>query len=98
MIVGTIRIELHIPGSTSLKAKRSVLNRIKERLKSRFNASVAEVEYQDLWQRAVLGVAVVGIEKGVIDGVISRIVSGVEAETRVEIIDLETRFHRLNGD
>jgi uncharacterized protein YlxP (DUF503 family) len=98
LIVGTIRIELHIPGSTSLKAKRSVLNRIKERLKSRFNASVAEVDHQDLWQRAVLGVAIVGIEKKVLDGVISRIISGVETETRVEIIDLETRFHRLSGD
>jgi uncharacterized protein YlxP (DUF503 family) len=62
LIVGIALIELHIPGSSSLKAKRSVLNRIKERVKNRFNASVAEVDYQDLWQRAAIGVAVVGIE------------------------------------
>ncbi|KPJ61407.1 MAG: hypothetical protein AMJ46_01595 [Latescibacteria bacterium DG_63] len=95
MIVGTVRIELHIPGSTSLKAKRSVLNRIKERLKSRFNASVAEVDHQDLWQRAALGVAIVGVEKRVLDSMLSRIISVVETETRVEIIGLYTRFHRL---
>jgi uncharacterized protein YlxP (DUF503 family) len=94
-MVGTVRIELHIPGSTSLKGKRSVLNRIKERLKSRFNASVAEVEHQDLWQRAVLEVAVVGIEKPVLESVLSRIVRIVEAETRVELIGLDTRFHKL---
>ena len=93
MIVGTNRIELHIPGSTSLKAKRSVVNRIKERLKSRFNASVAEVDYHDLWQRAALGVVIVGVEKRVLDSVLSRIVRVVEMETRVEIIDVETRFH-----
>ncbi|UCF78845.1 MAG: DUF503 domain-containing protein [Candidatus Eiseniibacteriota bacterium] len=93
MIVGTIRIELHIPGSTSLKAKRSVVNRIKERLKSRFNASVAEVDHHDLWQRAALGVAVVGVEKRVLEGQLSRIVRVVEGEERAEIIGLETTFH-----
>lgn len=93
MIVGTIRIELHIPGSTSLKAKRSVVNRIKERLRSRFNASVAEVDHHDLWQRTALGVVIVGVEKRVLDSVLSRIVRVVETETRVEIIEMETRFH-----
>ena len=93
MIVGAIRIELHIPGSTSLKAKRSVVNRIKERLKSRFNASVAEVDHHDLWQRAALGVVIVGVEKRVIESVLSRIVRLVEAETRVEILEVETRFY-----
>lgn len=93
MIVGTAVIELHIPGSRSLKAKRSVLNRIKERLRNRFNASIAEVDYQDLWQRAVLGVAVVGIEKRVIEGVLSNMVRLVETETRAEIIRVETDFY-----
>jgi hypothetical protein len=93
LIVGTAVIELHIPGSRSLKAKRSVLNRIKERLRNRFNASIAEVDYQDLWQRAVLGVAVVGIEKRVIEGVLSNMVRLVETETRAEIIRVETDFY-----
>ena len=93
MIVGTAVIELHIPGRRSLKAKRSVLNRIKERLRNRFNASIAEVDYQDLWQRAVLGVAVVGIEKRVIEGVLSNMVRLVETETRAEIIRVETDFY-----
>jgi hypothetical protein len=93
LIVGIVLIELHIPGSTSLKAKRSVLNRIKERLKNRFNASVAEVEYQDLWQRAAIGVAVVGIEKRVVDSTLSNIVRLVETETRAEITRVQTDYY-----
>ncbi|MCX5800427.1 MAG: DUF503 domain-containing protein [Candidatus Eisenbacteria bacterium] len=93
MVVGIVLIELHIPGSTSLKAKRSVLNRIKERLKSRFNASVAEVDYQDLWQRAAIGVAVVGIEKGVVENTLSHIVRVTESETRVDVTQVQMDFY-----
>jgi uncharacterized protein len=92
LIIGTVLIELHIPGSTSLKAKRSVLNRIKERLKNRFNASVSEVDHQDLWQRAAIGVAVVGIEKRVVESTLSNIVRQVETETRIEITQVQTDF------
>jgi hypothetical protein len=92
LIIGTVLIELHIPGSTSLKAKRSVLNRIKERLKNRFNASVSEVDYQDLWQRAAIGVAIVGIEKRVVESTLSNIVRQVEMETRVEITRVQMDF------
>jgi len=93
LIIGTVLIELHIPGSTSLKAKRSVLNRIKERLKNRFNASVSEVDYQDLWQRAAIGVAIVGIEKRVVESTLSNIVRQVEMETRVEITRVQMDFY-----
>ena len=44
-------VELHIPYSQSLKDKRMVLRRVKDRLQ-KFNVAVAEVEHQDLWQRA----------------------------------------------
>lgn len=93
MVVGTILIELHIPDSRSLKAKRSVVNRIKQRLMSRFNASVAEVDYQDLWQRAALGVAIVGGEKSVVENALRKIVSVVEAEDRVDVIGVDINFH-----
>ena len=59
MFVGVVRIELHIPGASSLKGKRSVVRGLKERIRQRVHAAVAEVDHQDLWQRATLGVAVV---------------------------------------
>jgi hypothetical protein len=59
MFVGVVRVELHIPASTSLKDKRSVVRSLKDRIRERASAAVAEVDHQDLWQRAALGVAVV---------------------------------------
>jgi len=54
-----VQIELHIPSSRSLKEKRAVVKPIVEGLRSRFSLSVAEVGYQDKWQRALIGFAVV---------------------------------------
>lgn len=59
MVVGIVRVDLHLPGARSLKDKRQVVRSMKERIRERVHASVAEVEYQDLWQRAALGIAVV---------------------------------------
>ncbi len=64
MVVGIVRIELHLPASRSLKDKRQVVRGLKDRIRERVRASVAEVEYQDLWQRAALGVAVVAADGG----------------------------------
>jgi len=58
VIVALLSVELYLPMSGSLKDKRMVLRRVKDRLKA-FNVSVAEVAHQDLWQRAGLGVATV---------------------------------------
>jgi hypothetical protein len=55
MRVALLHVELHIPYSQSLKDKRMVLRRIKDRLQ-KFNVAVAEVEHQDTWQRAGLGI------------------------------------------
>jgi uncharacterized protein YlxP (DUF503 family) len=92
MVVGTMRLELHLPASDSLKAKRSVLNRVKERVRSGFNASVAEVDYQDLWQRAALGVAIVGSAPGALDNVLRDILRAVEREDRLQVLDFQIRI------
>lgn len=64
MFVGSVRIELHIPQARSLKDKRQVVRSLKDRIRQRVPAAVAEVDFQDLWQRAALGVAVVSGEAG----------------------------------
>jgi len=85
-------LQLHLPASDSLKAKRSVLNRVKERVRSRFNASVAEVDHQDLWQRATLGVAVVASAPGMLDNVLRDILRAVESEDRLQVLDFQIRI------
>lgn len=56
MPIGLLTLEIHIPDAQSLKDKRQVLRRLKDRLRARFNVAVAELEHQDLWQRARVGV------------------------------------------
>ena len=61
--VALISFEIIISGSASLKAKRSVINRVKDRIRSRYNASIAEIGYLDKWQRAALGITLISNQK-----------------------------------
>jgi uncharacterized protein YlxP (DUF503 family) len=92
MIVGLLTIELHVPGSRSLKEKRMVLRRVKDRLK-KFNVAVAEVDHQDLWQRAALAVVTVSTDQQHADrelaaasDEIERVEPGVITRTEVEFL------------
>lgn len=87
MIVGTCEIELIIYEANSLKEKRHVIKSIIERIKSRYNASVAEVDHNDLWNRAVIGVAVVSNNKRLSEEMISKIIDFIDNDERVEIIN-----------
>ena len=78
MIVGVCKVELYIPEANSLKAKRKVIKSLKDRVRKKFNVSIAEVELQDLWQRAILGVAMVSNDKKQVDAVFSKAISFME--------------------
>lgn len=67
MQVAICEIQLFIPESNSLKAKRQVLKSVIERIKARCNASVAETDHQDTWQRATVAVAIVGTTRTVLE-------------------------------
>jgi uncharacterized protein YlxP (DUF503 family) len=56
MPVGLLTLELHIPHAHSLKDKRQIVRSLKDRLRRHFNVAVAEMEYQDMWQRSIIGV------------------------------------------
>ena len=87
MFVGVVRVELHIPASSSLKDKRSVVRSLKDRIRERASAAVAEVDHQDLWQRAALGVAVVSGEHGQVDALLQTVRGIVESRPDVVVID-----------
>jgi uncharacterized protein YlxP (DUF503 family) len=63
MIVGLLHLDLHLPGAHSLKEKRHILRSLETRLRNRFNVAVAEVEHQDLWQRARLAVVSINSDR-----------------------------------
>ncbi|MGD0920405.1 MAG: DUF503 domain-containing protein [Terriglobia bacterium] len=56
MPVGVLTLEIELPYSHSLKEKRAVLQKIRDRLRARFNVAIAELDHQDVWQHATLGV------------------------------------------
>ena len=78
MFVCVARVSLQIPESGSLKAKRQVLRRITDRVKARFNVSVAEVDDNDLWQKAQLAMAVVGNDRRHVGEQMDKILQFVE--------------------
>ncbi len=63
MPVGLLTLELHIPDAQSLKDKRQVLRSLKDRLRAKFNVAVAELDYQDTWQRSVVGIVTLSNEE-----------------------------------
>lgn len=92
MIIGVIGWELEVFGAQSLKDKRRVVKSLKDRLHARFNISVAETRYQELWQRAELTACVVSGERRHAESVLesaNRLVSG---EHRARVIDSYRNF------
>ncbi len=77
MIVGLLSIELHIPAARSLKDKRAVLRRLKDRV-GRLNVAVAEVAHHDLRQRAGLGVVTIGVDQEIAEHTLEAVVSEIE--------------------
>ena len=86
MVVGLCTVELFISESRSLKDKRQVLHSLKDRLHGKFNLSVAEVDGQDLWQRAVLGMACVANESGHVNQVLEQALNVIKGMPAVEVI------------
>lgn len=87
MVVGLANIDIHIPESGSLKSKRHLLKGIKDRVKNKFNVSIAEVEHNDLWQRTTIGVAVVANDRKFANQVLSKVVEHINKENGLQILD-----------
>jgi len=87
MLIGVCQIVLLIPGSDSLKGKRFVLSSLKTRIRNKFNVSVAEIDDNDKWQRATLGIAMVSNERRFLDQAMSQILNLIEEQDQIEIIE-----------
>jgi len=89
MVVGTLRMELLIPDAQSLKDKRRALKSLKDRLRGKFNISVAETDASELWQRAVVGVAAVGDDSRQMNSILYNVTNYVRGFRRVQLLDYE---------
>ncbi len=93
MLVALCRFDLRIPGSGSLKQKRHVVKTLTASLRSKFNVAVAEVDHQDLWQRATIAVASVAGEGYHLKRVMHQIERHIDTFPAIEVIDVELSMH-----
>jgi uncharacterized protein YlxP (DUF503 family) len=79
MVVGICTIDLSLPGNDSLKDKRSVLKPLLLRIRREFNVSVAEVDHQDAWNAATIGVASVSNDAAYLHGLFEKLVRWMDS-------------------
>lgn len=91
MVVGTCQLEFHLPGNHSLKGKRQVSRSIVQRIRNRFNVSVAEVAGLDRWQALSLGVACATNDRRHADEVLCKIVDFAEDQASGAVLE----HHRI---
>jgi len=84
-----VRFDLHIPESRSLKVKRAAIRPIVDGLRHRYHVSVAEIDHQDQWQRAELGVALVAESDGHLREVLDEVERFVARAPDVEVLEVE---------
>lgn len=97
MVVGIARVVVHIPTSRSLKDKRQVVRSIVARVQRELHVAAAEVEEQDRWQIAVLGVACISTEAAHADAVLAKAVAFIRGNlTEGDVLDWQTEsLHAL---
>ena len=92
MHAAAVRFDLHVPASRSLKAKRAAIRPIVDGLRHRFHVSVAEVDFNDQWQRAAIAVALVANTDSQLREFIAAIERFVVTAADVELLDVETAW------
>jgi uncharacterized protein YlxP (DUF503 family) len=92
MPIGVLTLELHLPDAHSLKEKRMVVRSVKDRLRARFNVAVAELDDQDLWQHAVLGVVSISNDQKTLEALFEHIERESESFLGRDLVRTQLEF------
>ena len=92
MVIGLLMLDLHFPGARSLKDKRQALRSLETKLRNQHNVSLAEVEHQDLWQRARLAVVAVNTDQAHLDATFSGVTAEAGRAREIELLDASTEW------
>ncbi len=95
MVIGAMTIELFIHENQSLKGKRKVVKSMIGKVKSRFNVAIAEVGYNDKWQRIELGISTVGNDRRHVNSSLDNVFSFLESLYLADIIDSKIEIINL---
>ena len=91
--IGFLSLELQIPHAQSLKEKRRAVKSLKDRIRSRFNVSAAEIDCLDKWQLAVIGICMISNERAAVEGQLQQVLN--LAETADDLILLQSHIQFL---
>jgi len=92
MVIGLLVVEIHFPHARSLKDKRHALQAIKSRLKNRFNAAVAELDFHEMWQRTALGIVTLNHERLIVEQILDAVRREIESHVQGEVLNAEIRL------
>lgn len=98
MVVGVLRLIFHVPHARSLKDKRRVVQKFRDRVRARFDVSIAEVAEQDKLQRAVFGVSVVSGDAAVCDSVLEQVARVAATQEDAVLTDRATELVPIGED
>jgi hypothetical protein len=101
MVVGVLRLTLVVHGAHSLKEKRHAVRKITDRVRARYNVSIAEVGDNDVWQRAILGLSAVANDRSFVNEVLDKVVRDVEMLGVADIVSREMEiesYSTMHGD
>jgi uncharacterized protein YlxP (DUF503 family) len=92
MVVGLSRLVIFLPENHSLKEKRQAVRRIVERTKGKFNISIMEIDQTNLWQKATIGFAVVGVKQDHVDATLENVSRYIESMYIGKVIGSRTEI------
>jgi len=92
MVIGVLTLDVEIDSAFSLKEKRMSVNRIRDRVRQKFNVAVAEVDDLHVWNRACIAVVAVSNEQKHVNRVLSKVVDFVQTIRDCELGDFSTEF------
>ena len=92
MVVGLLQLEVHLPRAQSLKDKRSVLKSLRDQLRGKFNVAVAELDANEKWQRATVGISTLGEDRAYVEGLLRQVTEWMRMTHLVELIRVEEEY------
>ena len=95
MVVGNLKIEFHLTDNRSLKGKRKVVRSMVDKVKSRFNVSIAEVGSNDKWQKIELGISAVGNDRRHINSSLNHILGFLDSLCLAQIVHTEMEIFNV---
>lgn len=91
MVVGLLVVDCLLGAGHSLKEKRKILLSLTQKLRNRFNISIAEIEYQNLWQRSKLAVVSVNTDWQTVERILDKIINAMQSDPRCTMLNTELR-------